>query len=165
MKRNQIVTFWLVGPKTSVPGADCALSAESAAWVVSLDDPAGKCNVAASTTVEPRIVEVYGPGSAAANIAISGVAADGTAAKSVSFNGYGQPVRTGKPLTRIDITHDNSDTRRLRVEISASGSIRMCDRAFDVAATPATRAPATPETTMTQRQRSPAAASMPGASP
>jgi type IV fimbrial biogenesis protein FimT len=137
MKRNQVVTFWLVSPNTTTsPDASCALAADSAAWVVSLDNPAGACNTDPSTTAAPRIVEIFGPGQAAGNILVAATASDGTTATSVSFNGYGQPVRTGKPLSRIDITHGDNDTRKLRVEISASGSIRMCDRGYDPAAVP-----------------------------
>lgn len=137
MKRNLNVTFWLVDPSTiASPDATCTLSSASAAWVVSLDDPSGKCNTAPDPTTTPRIVEVYGPGPGGANITVAATAADGTAASSVSFNGYGQPVRIGKPLTKIDITHGDTDSRRLRVEVSASGSIRMCDRAFSPASSP-----------------------------
>lgn len=137
MKTNKVVTFWLVGPAmTAPPDATCALSAASGAWVVSQDDPSGKCETAPSTTDAPRIVEVYGPGPNAGNLVVAGKAADGTDATSVSFNGYGQPVRAGKPLSRIDIEHGDAGIRKLRVEISASGSIRMCDRGFDPAAVP-----------------------------
>lgn len=134
LKRNQVVTFWLVSPATTAsPDATCALSSASAAWVVSLDDPSGDCAEPPSPTVAPRIVEVYGPGQGANGITVSGLASDGvTAANSVSFNGYGQAIRTGNPLGRIDINHADASARRLRVEISASGGVRMCDR--DVAA-------------------------------
>jgi type IV fimbrial biogenesis protein FimT len=137
MKRNQIVTFWLVSPPTTAsPDDTCALSSESGAWVVSLDNPAGKCKTAPSSTDEPRIVETYGPGAGGGNMVVTALAADDTAATSVSFNGYGQPVRTGKPVAKIDIAHGDTDSRRLRVEISPSGSIRMCDRAFSPASSP-----------------------------
>ena len=130
MKRNQVVTFWLVSPSTTAsPDATCALAADSAAWVISLDDPAGKCETAPSLTVAPRIVEIYGPGPSAADVVVDAKAADGaTAAKSVSFNGYGQVVRAGTPLASIDITHVSATGRRLRIQVSTSGSVRMCDR-------------------------------------
>lgn len=130
MKRNQIVTFWLVSPSTtSSPDNSCALAADSGAWVISVDDPTGKCAVAPSTTTAPRIVEIYGPGQGAGDIVVAGLAADGTtAAKSVSFNGYGQIVRSGTPLARIDLAHSSGTGRSLRVQISTSGAVRMCDQ-------------------------------------
>ena len=127
MRRNQIVTFWMVSA-TSAPTDSCVLSATSAAWVVSLDDPTSKCGTAPSTTAEPRIVEVYGPGPGVAGVTVSGLDEDAAAASSVSFNGFGQAVRTGKPLRSIDISHTNASARRLRLQIASGGGIRMCDR-------------------------------------
>jgi type IV fimbrial biogenesis protein FimT len=130
MKRNRVVTFWMVS-RTASGGLDdsCALSATSGAWVVSMADPAGKCATAPSETAAPRIIETYTPGKTASGITVSGLAANGaTAATAVTFNGYGQIERTGTPLARIDISHTDASARRLRVEISNSGSIRMCDR-------------------------------------
>jgi type IV fimbrial biogenesis protein FimT len=130
LKRNQVVTFWLVSPQnTASPDNNCALASDSAAWVVSMDDPSGKCAEAPSTTTDPRIVEVYGPGEAGNGISVAGLAADGTtAATSVSFNGYGQRVGTGT-LANIDISHAAASARQLRIQITTSGGIRMCDRA------------------------------------
>lgn len=129
IKRNQVVTFWLVAPAaTARPDDTCTLSTASAAWVVSVDDPTGHCSTAASPTAAPRIVEIYGPGTNANNVTVAGIGTDGsTAVSSVSFNGYGQRVGTS-PLAVVDIQHVTaSSARHLRVEISASGSIRMCD--------------------------------------
>jgi type IV fimbrial biogenesis protein FimT len=136
MKRNRIVTFWLVTPNTTTsPDDTCAQAADSAAWVVSLDDPAGKCDVAPSATVAPRIIEIHGPGKNALGITVAGKDGAGDAATSVSFNGYGQTVGA-KPLVNIEIEHSDTSQRKLRVEISASGSIRMCDPAVDQAGVP-----------------------------
>lgn len=130
MRRNQVVTFWLVSPATtSSPDNACATSSNSAAWVISLDNPAGACGVAPSATTAPRIVEVYGPGQGANGISVAALASDGaTAASSVSFNGYGQTLRGAGQLATIDIAHADASARRLRIEISNSGGIRMCDR-------------------------------------
>lgn len=138
MKRNQVVTFWLVSPNnTAAPDDSCKVASDSAAWVVSLDNPEDKCATAPSPTEAPRIVQTYGPGQGANGITVAGLAADGaTAATSISFNGYGQPLRTGTPLANINIDHTDATARKLRVEISASGSIRMCDRSLDPAADP-----------------------------
>ncbi len=129
MKRNQVVTFWLVSPaNTSRPDDGCALSSNSAAWVISVDDPAGSCATDPSATAAPRIVEVYGPGKGADGIAVTAVDVDGNPATSISFNGYGQSVRTGSPIANIDIAHPDASARRLRVQITSSGGVRMCDR-------------------------------------
>ena len=127
LKRNKVVTFWLVSPNnTASPDDSCALASDSAAWVVSLDDPTGHCSTALTNT--PRIVEVYGPGAAGNNIVVAGTATDGaTAATSVSFNGYGQRVGTGT-LANVDISHADASARKLRIQITSSGGIRMCDR-------------------------------------
>jgi type IV fimbrial biogenesis protein FimT len=128
MKRNQVVTFWLVSPRTTIkPDDGCALASDSAAWVVSVDNPAATCSTAPSSTATPRIVEVFGPGAGAKDIVVAAKASDGTAATSVSFNGYGQVIRTGKPLASIDLTHVSATGRKLRLQISTSGSVRLCD--------------------------------------
>lgn len=132
MKRNQIVTFWLVGPAgTAKPDASCELSASSAAWVVSLDDPTGKCDVAASATTAPRIVETWGPGATASGIVVTAVDQDDNEATSVRFNAYGQPLPGSASIRQIDIEHAEAGVRRLRIQISAGGSVRMCDRDVD----------------------------------
>jgi type IV fimbrial biogenesis protein FimT len=129
MRRNQVVTFWLVSPATTArPDSTCALSASSAAWVISIDNPASSCGTAPSTTTLPRIVEVYGPGKGAEGIAVAAVDADGNPATSISFNGYGQSVRTGTPIANIDIAHPDASARRLRVQVTSGGGVRMCDR-------------------------------------
>ena len=134
MRRNKIVTFWLVTPRTTtLPGSDCALASDSAAWVVSMDNPASHCDTAPSDTVAPRIIEAYGPGEAGAVVAVAARDREGDAATSVSFNGYGQAIQTGTPISDIDIQHAEAAGRRLRIQISSSGGVRVCD--IDVAAT------------------------------
>lgn len=130
LRRNQIVTFWLVSPANGgAPDSTCALSSTSAAWVVSVDNPASKCDTAPSPLTNPRILETYGGGSVAPNLSVSGLGSDGaTAATSVSFNGMGQTTKTATQLARIDLAHSSTGARRLRVTISPTGGIRMCDR-------------------------------------
>jgi type IV fimbrial biogenesis protein FimT len=129
MKRNRVVALWLVSPtNTTAPDNTCATSASSGAWVISVDDPSGKCATAPSLTDAPRIIEVYGPGKGAEGLTVAAVDAANNAASSVSFNGYGQ--RVGGGIAAIDIKH-TSDTsvRPLRIQISTSGGVRMCDPA------------------------------------
>lgn len=125
LKRNQLVTFWLVSGSVAAPDNNCVLSSASAAWVISLDDPTGKCGSAPSTTDAPRLVETYGPGSNASGITVAAVDDSGSAATSVSFNGYGQ--RVGAGISTIDIAHDDTSVRPMRVQISTTGGVRMCD--------------------------------------
>ena len=127
MRRNQVVTFWMVTPATTAsPADDCQLSTASGAWVISQDDPSGACGAAVSTTDAPRLAERYGPG--ATDVAVKGLAADGSDAGSVSFNGYGQTTRAAGELSTVDISHSDASVHRLRIEITAGGGIRMCDR-------------------------------------
>ncbi len=138
LKRNQVVTLWLVSPKDAgALGDSCALSSASGSWVVSLDNPAGKCSTDPSPTTTPRIVDKVGAGPRAGALTVAATDSAGNAASSVSFNGTGQVVRTGSQIAQIDINHSDATARRLRVQISASGSVRLCDR--DVTA-PDTRA-------------------------
>lgn len=127
MRRNQPMTFWMVSPATtSSPDASCQRSSASGAWVVSVDDPSGSCNSAPSATENPRLFEKYGPGRTA--VTVAGVATDGSAADAVAFNAFGQAVTDAGRLACIDLSHTEGKVRELRVEITASGSIRLCDR-------------------------------------
>jgi len=132
LKRNRVVTFWMMAPGAAgnALGSSCLLSSASASWVVSIDDPSGNCQIDPSPTTAPRIVEVFASsGSAGATVAAK--ASDNTtAATSVSFNAYGQMVQTGTPIAIIDVSPADSGTgaRNLRITISPMGSVRSCDR-------------------------------------
>jgi type IV fimbrial biogenesis protein FimT len=123
MRRNQAITFWMVSDRSSA----CALSAHSASWVVSLNDPSSLC-AASDPSATPFIVEAYGAGDGAAGVIVAAVAAGGaTDANSVSFNGFGQVAATGTPIATINLSDANADSRSLRVTISPGGAIRLCD--------------------------------------
>jgi type IV fimbrial biogenesis protein FimT len=130
IRRNQIVSFWLVSATTGVLDATCARSDTSPSWIVSMDDPSGKCDVAASTTVAPRTVTSKAAGPNGEGVVIAGLDSAGTAASAVAFNGYGQPVTGpgGTPISTIDVTAAASGARRLRIVINTGGDLRMCDR-------------------------------------
>ncbi|KQM80187.1 GspH/FimT family pseudopilin [Xylophilus sp. Leaf220] len=147
IRRNRTVGFWLVSASTpAVLANTCTLSSTSASWVVSGSDPTGACASAPSTTTAPLLVASHpvGDGSAG-SIAVSAVLADGSsAAASVRFNGFGQPVAetaTGAaaataPIGRIDIQNASNpgNFRSLRIVLAGSGAIRLCDPAPTVAA-------------------------------
>jgi type IV fimbrial biogenesis protein FimT len=129
VRRNTTVGFYLVDTTTSA----CALSTAGPNWIVSVDSPVGQCDVAASDTVAPRIIQ-----SRAGNE--SGAAATTVAAgqSSVVFNGLGRPT----PLPGGNIAINFTDAagaacvaaggpvRCLRAEVSVGGQIRMCDPAL-----------------------------------
>jgi len=130
IKRNQIVTFWMVNSPgvVGVLDASCVRTATSASWVVSLDDPTSACAATPSTSSAPRIVTTKAAGPEGDGLTVAGLDISGNTANAVSFNGYGQPVAGvgGTPLATIDVTA--SGTRRLRIAISTGGDVRMCDR-------------------------------------
>lgn len=130
VRRNQNVRFSLVS--LSNPGVmdnTCALSGSSASWVISVNDPAGKCGNGLSDTADPMLIEVRAAGSPAQRLTISALQADGsTAAATVTFDGYGRTVGADA-IARIDVDNNVSgnDFRRLRIVVAAGGSVRMCD--------------------------------------
>lgn len=133
MRRNQVITFWMVSGRTST----CALSSSSASWVVSADDPSNLCTAAPSATAAPRIVEAYGANDGASDVVVSAVDVNGAAVTSVSFNGFGQVIGAGTPIATINLSHANANSRSLHVTVAPGGAIRMCD---PIVALPDTRA-------------------------
>jgi type IV fimbrial biogenesis protein FimT len=116
----------------------CAVSLTGTDWVVSLADPTSKCDVAPSDTVDPMIVQKRGGQEGSANATVTA-----TGSASVTFNGLGRV--TGYPVGGIAIDVKNSSAtcqdaggsiRCLRVAVSPSGAIRMCDPAVSDAADP-----------------------------
>lgn len=131
IKRNQIVTFWLMSPATASKLDDtCTLSATSPSWVISLDDPSGACATEPSATVAPRIIEAHGAGKAALGATVSALNSTNASATQVRFNGFGQRiiVSPDPDIRTIDFTSTTTGTRRLRIEVSTGGSARLCDR-------------------------------------
>lgn len=129
MRRNTNVTLWLVASGSNTVVDDtCALASTAGSWVVSLDDPTGRCSTDPSPTTAPRIVQTHAAGDGSRDVLVAAVAADdATTASSVTFNGFGQVVTTGTPIARIRLSHAKTDSRRLRVDVSTGGTIRMCD--------------------------------------
>lgn len=131
VRRNAPVRFSL----TSTAGLDCDLSAAGVNWVVSLDDPSGKCANAPSETAAPRIIQARPAAEGAGGVTAT------TTQPDIRFNGIGKrsdaAVSTG--ATNIDISHVSGGNcasiggpmRCLRVVVSAGGQIRMCDPAVN----------------------------------
>jgi type IV fimbrial biogenesis protein FimT len=137
VRRNQTMGFWLVSaPATSASKLDgsCALSSSSGAWVVSINDPVGKCDSSPSVTAEPFLVAKHAPGDGGGqDIAVAATQSDkSTAATSIQFSGLGR-VSSGTPIARIDVTKSGGDSanyRSLCIEVSGVGLVRMCDPAL-----------------------------------
>jgi type IV fimbrial biogenesis protein FimT len=129
VRRNQPVRFSLVATTDpAVMDNSCALSASSASWVVSVNDPSGKCGSALSDTADPMLVETYAAGVHARRIAVSAAAADGAAADSVTFDGFGR-ILGANALAQVTVDNvvSGNDYRPLRILISTGGGVRLCD--------------------------------------
>ncbi len=121
------VHFTLVAPTNpAVLDDTCATSAAGTSWVVSLDDPAGKCASDPSSSVVPRIVAKKAGSEGSAVAAVAGTDASDNASSSVTFNGFGR-TNGATALTQINVTSTGSGTRALRVQISNGGAVRLCD--------------------------------------
>ena len=134
VRRNEPVMFSLVSNER--PGRldnNCRLSAESASWVVSLDNPAGRCAELPSATVSPRIVTRQARGDGSAGVTVEVREADCSRAANraqVVFNGYGRAQVDPAPLRCIVIKHPgSSSSRTLHVVLNSGGSVRTCDPA------------------------------------
>lgn len=119
IRRNQNVRFSLVSELSDA----CTLSSTAGSWVVSIDDPVGKCGARATDTTAPRIIGVH---TAADGNVIAKVAA--TPAPTIIFNSFGRPV-DGAQLAQILLSNPTSanDYRIYRVDVSPVGGVRMCD--------------------------------------
>lgn len=127
VSRNTLVGFSLTDSTT----AACALSATGVSWVVSLDDPTGKCDVI-DPQAAPRIVQVKSGGEGAKNV----VVAAGQSA--IIFNGLGRIAPPPAAAITIALTNptggscakDGGEMRCMNISVSAGGQVRMCDPAL-----------------------------------
>ena len=130
LRRNRPVRFNLV----DTLDASCSLAAGGPHWVVSMADPSSKCNVDASDAVDPFILQKRSSQEGSQNAAVN------ASGSSVTFNGLGS---TNGAL-QISVTNPNGGPcqsaagpmRCLQVNVSSSGSVRMCDPAVGDAADP-----------------------------
>lgn len=138
IRRNTSVSFWLVSQTSrGVIDDGCALSSTSASWVVSINTPAGKCASDPGDTADPRLIEKFAAGDVGATVAVSARAtAGGGPASSVTFDGFGRV--TGAGIQQIDINNvvAGNDYRRLGIEITTGGNVRLCEPAITAADDP-----------------------------
>ncbi len=129
VRRNTTARFQLVDSVDNT----CALSTSGPSWVVSLDNPAGSCESAASETVAPRIFQLRNgsEGSDGGTAITAGQSA-------FVFNGMGRLTPVPAANIAIDISNPTAGSclpatrgvRCLRLVVSLGGQIRMCDPAL-----------------------------------
>ena len=123
VRRNTTVLFSL----TSTSDNTCALSTSGGSWVVSLVNPAGYC--ANTPGTDPAQIIQVRPSTETSRAVIT---AD---VNQISFNGFG---RANAALSLcVGIAADGGSCiaaepeHRLRVQVSASGQIKMCNASLD----------------------------------
>lgn len=128
MRRNVNVRFSLVSlTDPAVMDNTCALSEAGVSWVVSLDDPTGKCGTAVSDSTDPRIIDKQAVGGGG-KVKVSADDAAGADATNVLFNGFGRAATAnGIAVISIDSSTPGDDYRALRIVVGTGGTIRMCE--------------------------------------
>jgi type IV fimbrial biogenesis protein FimT len=130
LRRNRDVTLWLTTTNaTGTLDNTCALSSTARGWVVSLDDPAGNCAAASSTTAAPFLVEKAVGGGTSSNVTVTALQTDNaTAATRIVFDGFGR-VSNATFIARVDLDNASSSNnfRPLRIRITRGGSVRLCE--------------------------------------
>ena len=131
LRRNRLVRFNLV----DTLDASCSLAVAGPHWVVSMADPASNCSADASLTLDPPfILQKRSSQEGSQNAAIN------ASASSVTFNGLGSAAGA----LQISVTNPSGGAcqsaagpmRCLQVNVSSSGSVRMCDPAVTDATDP-----------------------------
>lgn len=130
VRRNVVVRFQLVSDLTS----SCAASSSGLAWVISMDNPAGLCDVAISDTTTPRIFQKQAGAEGTDSVTVSATGGSG-----VAFNGLGRVITSASlpvPFTQIDFSsaqgvceHSAADgtVRCMRILLSTGGQPKLCD--------------------------------------
>jgi type IV fimbrial biogenesis protein FimT len=137
VRRNTLVRFQL----TDAISASCAVNTTGTSWVISLDDPTGACNTAASDTVAPRIIQTRSGEEGSSNVVVA------AGQSPITFNGTGrQPTSPAPANITIAVTNPTggacatatatSGMRCLNVVVSTGGQVRMCDPAVVVTTDP-----------------------------
>jgi len=131
VRRNTRTSLYL----TTTADNSCALATTGPNWVVSVDSPVAACASAPSLDVAPRIVEVWPSTDGAPNVGVT------STQSTVTFNGLGRQVAVAPAVAPtavvVNVTNstggtcvaDGGDMRCLRVLVSVTGQIRMCDPA------------------------------------
>jgi len=125
LRRNRSVQFTL----TNSLDASCAASLTGTSWVVSLADPTGACGATPSETAAPQILQKRSGLEGSPNATVTA-----TGSSSIVFNGVGRIIGYPSGGVAVDVKSTKGacqdaagSIRCLKVNISASGAIRMCD--------------------------------------
>lgn len=122
--RNTQVRFQLVTSLTS----GCTVGGSAPTWIISQDDPTGKCDVAPSATTAPRTIQTRDASEGSTNVTVTPTAAG---AYVVTFDGFGRVANAASAPTRFDFTVPSSVSttpRNLAIKISVpGGQISICD--------------------------------------
>lgn len=138
LRRNAPVRFQLVDTLT----AACVPNDKATNWIISVNDPIGKCNLAESDPSAPItdptaliIIQKRSGAEGSPNAAVAAIngAPPGVAATTVVFTGLGRVIGV-LPIQQIDITNPSGGAcqpagpmRCLRINIVSGGQMRMCD--------------------------------------
>ncbi len=130
LRRNRQVHFYIVDSLE----AACGVATTGGNWVVSMVDPSGKCHEAPSDTVDPFIIQKRSGQEGTPNAAVT------ASASSIIYNGLGNTTGTLQ-LSISNPTGGACQTaagpmRCLQVNVTSSGSVRMCDPAVADATDP-----------------------------
>ncbi len=139
VRRNQSVSFYLVSlndPHTM--DNSCALSSSSGSWVISTTSPASQCGN--NTMLAARPIGDAG-GRVRVTAGHSADSADktalGSAATTVTFNGFGRVANIDAAVNRLKVTGPADSTAYvdLMLIVDAGGGVRMCDPRSSIADT------------------------------
>ncbi len=140
VRRNQNVSFWLVKlTNPAVLANDCSLLSTSGSWMVSVSNPENQCAanvISTDATVNPAGVIAGRPmGSDSGQVSVDAKQSNGTPGTVVTFNGFGR-VGNSTAITTINLNGTGSGTyRNLRVVVSTTGAVRLCDPALSTSGT------------------------------
>lgn len=135
---NRPVTFTLVTTTdAAVLDNSCTASGAGRSWVVSIDDPERACAANPSATDAPRIVAKAAGGAGGRVATAVATNAAGEAATSVTFDAYGRVQAGTTPIRDIVVnnTYTDDSKRKLQIEVTAAGGIRLCDPSASVGTT------------------------------
>ncbi len=146
IRRNRSVRFQMVSDLSG----GCAVSGTTVSapnWIVSLENPAGKCDVAPSEADAPKTIQKWSAAEGASGSGITwSIAVSGMASSLVTFNALGRLSPASATAVAIDVKPtvtgeiscalDGGDIRCLKVTVSNAGQIRVCDPAMTISTDP-----------------------------
>lgn len=137
VRRNRQVSFWLINQPSGLSLDDnCRVASTGGSWIVSAANPDNACSTATvvPSTATPEASPYHLANDGGTGVSVSGFTdtAAGTAAESVTFDGFGRVVNNASAtnnLRRIFIAYGTAAAgdRPQRIDINTSGLIRSCD--------------------------------------